>query len=58
MIFLLILFTLFIYNVVSKTTKSSIYPPRVPRCPDYFKNGLDSTNNYQECYNTYKLGNL
>ena len=56
-IILLLLFTFFIYNVVSKASRNSIYPPRVPRCPDYFKNGLDSTNNFHECYNTYKLGN-
>ena len=54
---LLIVFSIFIYSVISKMSKDTIYPPRISRCPDYFVNSLDVTNNYNECYNKYKLGN-
>ena len=56
-ILLLIIFSIFTYYVLSRAKNTSMFPPRIARCPDYFENGKDKSGNLHECYNTYKLGN-
>ena len=56
-ILLLILFTIFTYYVLSRAKNTSLFPPRISVCPDYFENGKDETGKMHDCYNVYKLGN-
>ena len=58
-IIILICFSIFTYYVITRASKTSMFPPRISKCPDYFEYEVDPiTGETHECYNTYELGNF
>jgi hypothetical protein len=57
-IIILIGFSIFTYYVITRASKTAMFPPRISKCPDYFEYGENpSTGEIHECTNTYELGN-